>query len=98
MRIVLGPGCAHGLPTSTRREASLAMPTSGGAGFARASVCNDRSTRWVKEAAAEMNLSRPEIEAILAHRGPFLLIDEVHDLEPGERLVARKTVRADEWY
>jgi 3-hydroxyacyl-[acyl-carrier-protein] dehydratase len=43
-------------------------------------------------------LDRDEIEAILPHREPFLLIDEVLELEPGERVVARKTVRADEWY
>lgn len=43
-------------------------------------------------------LTRPEIEAILPHREPFLLIDEVLELEPGERVVARKTVRPDEWY
>jgi 3-hydroxyacyl-[acyl-carrier-protein] dehydratase len=43
-------------------------------------------------------LGRAEIEAILPHREPFLLIDEVLELEPGERVVARKTVRADEWY
>ena len=41
---------------------------------------------------------RDEIEAILPHREPFLLIDEVLELEPGERVVARKTVRPDEWY
>ena len=43
-------------------------------------------------------LGREEIEAILPHREPFLLIDEVVELEPGERVVARKTVRSDEWY
>jgi 3-hydroxyacyl-[acyl-carrier-protein] dehydratase len=43
-------------------------------------------------------LGRTEIEAILPHREPFLLIDEVVELEPGERVVARKTVRPDEWY
>jgi 3-hydroxyacyl-[acyl-carrier-protein] dehydratase len=43
-------------------------------------------------------LGRAEIEAILPHREPFLLIDEVLELEPGKRVVARKTVRADEWY
>jgi 3-hydroxyacyl-[acyl-carrier-protein] dehydratase len=43
-------------------------------------------------------LGREEIEAILPHRDPFLLIDEVVELEPGERVVARKKVRADEWY
>jgi 3-hydroxyacyl-[acyl-carrier-protein] dehydratase len=43
-------------------------------------------------------LGRAEIEAILPHREPFLLIDEVLELEPGLRAVARKTVRPDEWY
>jgi 3-hydroxyacyl-[acyl-carrier-protein] dehydratase len=47
---------------------------------------------------ADAPLGRAEIEAILPHREPFLLIDEVLELEPGERVVARKTVRADEWY
>ena len=41
---------------------------------------------------------RAEIEGILPHRDPFLLIDEVLELEPGSRAVARKQVRADEWY
>jgi 3-hydroxyacyl-[acyl-carrier-protein] dehydratase len=43
-------------------------------------------------------LSRAEIEEILPHRDPFLLIDEVVELEPGHRVVARKRVRPDEWY
>ena len=43
-------------------------------------------------------LDRSEIEAILPHRDPFLLIDEVVELEPGARVVARKKVRPDEWY
>jgi 3-hydroxyacyl-[acyl-carrier-protein] dehydratase len=43
-------------------------------------------------------LSRAEIEEILPHRDPFLLLDEVIELEPGRRVVARKGVRADEWY
>jgi 3-hydroxyacyl-[acyl-carrier-protein] dehydratase len=41
---------------------------------------------------------KEEIEKILPHRDPFLLIDEVVELEPGRRAVARKTVRAEEWY
>ena len=41
---------------------------------------------------------REGIEAILPHRDPFLLLDEVLELEPGERVVARKHVRPDEWY
>ena len=46
----------------------------------------------------ETPLGRAEIEAILPHREPFLLIDEVVELELGVRAVARKTVRVDEWY
>jgi 3-hydroxyacyl-[acyl-carrier-protein] dehydratase len=45
-----------------------------------------------------MPLGRAEIEQILPHREPFLLLDEVLELEPGARVVARKTVREDEWY
>jgi 3-hydroxyacyl-[acyl-carrier-protein] dehydratase len=37
-------------------------------------------------------LGREEIEQILPHRPPFLLLDEVVELEPGSRVVARKTV------
>jgi 3-hydroxyacyl-[acyl-carrier-protein] dehydratase len=43
-------------------------------------------------------LGRAEIEAILPHRDPFLFLDEVVELEPGRRVVARKRVRPDEWY
>ena len=43
-------------------------------------------------------LGKAEIEEILPHRDPFLLIDEVLELAPGERVVARKRVREDEWY
>jgi 3-hydroxyacyl-[acyl-carrier-protein] dehydratase len=43
-------------------------------------------------------LGRREIEQILPHRDPFLLLDEVIELEPGVRVVARKVVREDEWY
>jgi 3-hydroxyacyl-[acyl-carrier-protein] dehydratase len=35
---------------------------------------------------------RAEIERILPHRPPFLLIDEVLELEPGARVLAQKTV------
>jgi len=37
-------------------------------------------------------LGRKEIEAIIPHRPPFLLIDEVVELVPGERVAARRTV------
>ena len=38
------------------------------------------------------------IESILPHRDPFLLIDEVTELEPGRRVVARRAVNADDWW
>jgi 3-hydroxyacyl-[acyl-carrier-protein] dehydratase len=43
-------------------------------------------------------LDRASIEAILPHREPFLLIDEVVELDPGRRVVAKKSVREDEWF
>jgi 3-hydroxyacyl-[acyl-carrier-protein] dehydratase len=38
-------------------------------------------------------LDQAAIESILPHRAPFLLLDEVLELEPGARVVARKMVR-----
>jgi 3-hydroxyacyl-[acyl-carrier-protein] dehydratase len=43
-------------------------------------------------------LGRREIEAIIPHRDPFLFLDEITDIVPGARVVARKVVRDDEWY
>ncbi len=43
-------------------------------------------------------LARGQIEEILPHREPFLLLDEVTLIDPGVRVVARKRVREDEWY
>jgi 3-hydroxyacyl-[acyl-carrier-protein] dehydratase len=45
-----------------------------------------------------MKLTKDEIKEIIPHRDPFLLIDEVAELEPGVRVVAVKNVRADEYY
>ena len=44
------------------------------------------------EQSSPQTLGRAEIEAILPHRDPFLLVDEVLELVPGERVVARHTV------
>jgi len=46
--------------------------------------------------APTLPLGRVEIEAILPHRPPFLLIDEVTELIPGERVVATKTVTEED--
>jgi 3-hydroxyacyl-[acyl-carrier-protein] dehydratase len=42
--------------------------------------------------------AREVIEEILPHRDPFLLLDEVVELDPGKRVVARRTVDADDWW
>jgi 3-hydroxyacyl-[acyl-carrier-protein] dehydratase len=41
---------------------------------------------------------REVLEKILPHRQPFLLIDEVLELEPGLRVVALRHVREDDWW
>ncbi len=46
----------------------------------------------------EAPFGREGIEAIIPHRDPFLFLDEVLELEPGVRVVARKTVQPDEWF
>ena len=45
-----------------------------------------------------MKLSRSEIEQLLPHREPFLMVDEIIELVPQQRAVAVKNVRADEHY
>ena len=39
---------------------------------------------------------RAQIESILPHRPPFLLVDEVLELDPGARVVARKHVTEED--
>ncbi len=41
---------------------------------------------------------RDVIESILPHREPFLLLDEVLELEPGQRVVARWAIREDAFW
>lgn len=43
-------------------------------------------------------LGREEIEKILPHREPFLLIDEVAELEPGRSIKAFRFVSRQEYY
>ena len=45
-----------------------------------------------------MTLDRAQIESLLPHRPPFLLVDEVVELEPGVRCVAARTVRDDDFW
>jgi len=40
----------------------------------------------------------PEPAEVLPHRPPFLFVDEVLELMPGERVVARWHLTGDEWF
>jgi 3-hydroxyacyl-[acyl-carrier-protein] dehydratase len=51
----------------------------------------------VTEALA-LPLDRAGIEAIIPHREPFLLIDEIVELVPGEHAVGRYHVDPEAWY
>jgi 3-hydroxyacyl-[acyl-carrier-protein] dehydratase len=53
----------------------------------------------VEQPLPAVPFGRDVIESILPHRDPFLLLDEVTELEPGNRVVARREVRAeDPWF
>lgn len=43
-------------------------------------------------------LNKEQIKEIIPHRDPFLLIDEVVELDPGKYAVGMKYVREDEYY
>jgi 3-hydroxyacyl-[acyl-carrier-protein] dehydratase len=43
-------------------------------------------------------LDRAGIEAIIPHREPFLLVDEIVELVPGDHAVGRYHVAEDAWY
>lgn len=43
-------------------------------------------------------LNKDQIKEIIPHRDPFLLIDEVLELEPGKRAVALKHLKEDEYW
>ena len=45
-----------------------------------------------------MKLDRAQIEALLPHRPPFLLVDEVVEGEPGVRCVALRTLRDEDFW
>lgn len=45
-----------------------------------------------------LKLTADEIRAILPHREPFLMVDEVLEMEARKRIVALKRVRAEEYY
>lgn len=44
-------------------------------------------------------MDKEQIKSIIPHRDPFLLIDEVVELEPGKRVVAKKHLKEGEsWF
>lgn len=43
-------------------------------------------------------LNQEQIKEIIPHRDPFLLIDEIIELEPGVRVVGKKTLKPDEFW
>lgn len=45
-----------------------------------------------------MIIEADEIERIIPHRYPFLLIDRVIEIDPGKSAVAIKNVTANEWF
>ena len=45
-----------------------------------------------------MILNRKQIQEIIPHRDPFLLIDEIVEMEEGKRVVAIKYVKEEEYY
>jgi 3-hydroxyacyl-[acyl-carrier-protein] dehydratase len=41
---------------------------------------------------------RDVIESLIPHRPPFLLVDEILELEPGKRVVGWREIREDDWW
>jgi 3-hydroxyacyl-[acyl-carrier-protein] dehydratase len=46
----------------------------------------------------EAPFGRDVIQSIIPHRDPFLFVDEILELEPGVRSLARWRIRGDEWF
>ena len=42
--------------------------------------------------------NKEQIKEIIPHRDPFLLIDEINEIEPGKRAVATKYIREDDFW
>lgn len=43
-------------------------------------------------------MSLPDVQELLPHRYPFLLVDRITALTPGKRAVGVRRVTADEWF
>lgn len=47
---------------------------------------------------AEVVYNKEQIMEIIPHRDPFLLIDEINEVEPGKRAVATKYIKEDDFW
>jgi len=43
-------------------------------------------------------MNQEQIKEIIPHRDPFLLIDEIVEMETGKKIVARKHIRAEDFW
>ncbi len=46
----------------------------------------------------EILYNREQIEELIPHRDPFLLIDEILEMEPGKKVVAVKHIKEDDFW
>ncbi len=47
---------------------------------------------------SEVVYNKEQIKEIIPHRDPFLLIDEINEIEPGKRAVATKYIKEDDFW
>lgn len=47
---------------------------------------------------SEVVYNKEQIMEIIPHRDPFLLIDEVNEIEPGKKVVATKYIKAEDFW
>jgi 3-hydroxyacyl-[acyl-carrier-protein] dehydratase len=47
---------------------------------------------------SEVLMNKEQIMEIIPHRDPFLLIDEIVEMEPGKRIKARKYIKEDDFW
>ena len=45
-----------------------------------------------------MILNKEQIQEIIPHRDPFLLVDRITDIEPGKTAIGEKDVHSEEYY
>src|SRR5215204_3801560 len=57
-----------------------------------------RPPRASRTVTRSFMLNIQDIERLIPHRYPFLLVDRVVEMEPGKRIVAIKNVTANEWF